>query len=306
MENIFEGFTEEGTPDLKYYAFDWDDNIMYMPTKIILKNNEGKEVGMGTHDFAKYRTMIGKEEFEYNGHTIVDFSQEPFRNFREQGDKDFIIGSLIGKKGPAWSDFVEAINGGSIFAIITARGHNPMAIKSAIRQLIEGEIGGISKKELLKNLRKYRDQIKGLSTEKINDKQLNMILQYENIVTSYLESLPDKLRKRILLMKYDSITSVEFLLKSFDQYMEEIISDHIRDLSKINVSQYNITYNCITEKGVLKLELTSSVKPCDILYSYLKVKYDKTVEKIRELKKSYDVYKLYISKKTQILNNMSV
>jgi hypothetical protein len=172
MKDIFEGFTEEGTPDLKYYAFDWDDNIMYMPTKIILKDNKGKEVGMGTHDFAKYRTMIGKEEFEYNGHTIVDFSQEPFRNFREQGDKDFIIGSLIGKKGPAWSDFVEAINGGSIFAIITARGHNPMAIKNAIRQLIEGEIGGISKKELVKNLRKYRDQIKGLSTEKLEDKQL--------------------------------------------------------------------------------------------------------------------------------------
>ena len=43
MKNIFEGFTEEGTPDLKYYAFDWDDNIVYMPTKIVLKNKEGKE-----------------------------------------------------------------------------------------------------------------------------------------------------------------------------------------------------------------------------------------------------------------------
>ena len=32
-----EGFKEEGTPDMKYYAFDWDDNIVHMPTKIILK-----------------------------------------------------------------------------------------------------------------------------------------------------------------------------------------------------------------------------------------------------------------------------
>ena len=172
MKNIFEGFTEEGTPDLKYYAFDWDDNIMYMPTKIVLKDKEGKEVGMGTHDFAKYRTMVGKEEFEYNGHTIVNFAEDPFRYFGTKGDKDFIIGSLIAKKGPAWNDFVEAINGGSIFAIVTARGHNPVTIKNAIRQLIEGEIGGISKKELVKNLRKYRDQIKGLSTEKLSDKQL--------------------------------------------------------------------------------------------------------------------------------------
>jgi hypothetical protein len=172
MKSIFEGFTEEGTPDLKYYAFDWDDNIMYMPTKIILKDKEGNEVGMGTHDFAKYRTMVGKEEFDYKGHTIVNFADDPFRNFGVKGDKEFVIGSLIGKTGPAWDDFVEAINGGSIFAIITARGHNPNTIKTAIRQLIDGEVNGISKKELVKNLRKYRDQIKGLPTEKLSDEKL--------------------------------------------------------------------------------------------------------------------------------------
>ena len=83
-----------------------------------------------------------------------------------------MIGSLIGKTGPAWDDFVEAINGGSIFAIITARGHNPNTIKTAIRQLIDGEVNGISKKELVKNLRKYRDQIKGLPTEKLSDEKL--------------------------------------------------------------------------------------------------------------------------------------
>jgi hypothetical protein len=84
-------------------------------------------------------------------------------------------------------------------------------------------------------------------------------------------------------MKYDSMTSIEFLLKSFDQYLEEIISYHISEVNKINVSQYSITYNCRTELGVLKLDLTSSVRPCSIFYSYLKVKYDKTVEKIKVL-----------------------
>ena len=29
---------DEGQPDLKYYAFDWDDNIVIMPTQIMLKN----------------------------------------------------------------------------------------------------------------------------------------------------------------------------------------------------------------------------------------------------------------------------
>ena len=47
---LHEGFTEEGTPDLKYYAFDWDDNIVHMPTKIMLKTESGDEVGMSTED----------------------------------------------------------------------------------------------------------------------------------------------------------------------------------------------------------------------------------------------------------------
>ena len=72
-KNILEGIDEEGTPDMKYYAFDWDDNIMNMPTKIILKDEDGDEVGMSTEDFAEYRTLIGKEEFDYEGHNIVGF-----------------------------------------------------------------------------------------------------------------------------------------------------------------------------------------------------------------------------------------
>jgi hypothetical protein len=49
---LIEGFKGEGTPDMKYYAFDWDDNIVHMPTKIVLKTEDGDEVGMSTDDFA--------------------------------------------------------------------------------------------------------------------------------------------------------------------------------------------------------------------------------------------------------------
>ena len=64
---------------------------------------------------------------------------------------------MKGKPGPAWSDFVEAINNGSIFSIITARGHNPETIKDAIYNLIISDHMGINKDLLIKNLRKFRD-----------------------------------------------------------------------------------------------------------------------------------------------------
>ena len=91
---ISEGFKDEKTPDLKYYAFDWDDNIVHMPTKIVLKDDKGEEVGMSTEDFAEYRHQVGKGDFDYNGHTIVGYAENPFRNFRTEGDKDFLIDSM--------------------------------------------------------------------------------------------------------------------------------------------------------------------------------------------------------------------
>jgi hypothetical protein len=164
-----EGFKDDKTPDLKYYAFDWDDNIVHMPTKIILLDDNNEEVPMSTDDFAEHRHEIGKNNFDYNGHTIVSFAKDPFRNFRTEGDKDFLIDAMKAKPGPAFKDFREAINNGSIFSIITARGHNPKTLKEAVYNYIINDFNGISKKELIKNLRKYRSFV---GEEEMSDDEL--------------------------------------------------------------------------------------------------------------------------------------
>jgi hypothetical protein len=166
---LVENFKEETTPDIEYYAFDWDDNIMIMPTQIILIDENGNEVGMSTEDFAEHRHQIGKETFEYKGKMIKGFAPDPFRFFSTKGDKRFIIDSILAKPGPAWDDFVNAINNGSIFSIVTARGHSPLVIRQAIENMIELNFKGISKKELVRNLRKFRD-IAG--EEDMSDEQL--------------------------------------------------------------------------------------------------------------------------------------
>ena len=154
---LCEGFDPEGNPDLKYYAFDWDDNIATMPTQILVLTDNDEEVGMSTEDFADYRSMIGKEPFEYNGKMIVGYSKDPYKNFGIQGDSAFIIDSMLAKPGPSWGDFVEAINGGSIFSIITARGHTPSVLREAIYNMIVTDHNGISKESLIDNLKKYRN-----------------------------------------------------------------------------------------------------------------------------------------------------
>jgi hypothetical protein len=170
-----EGFKGEGTPDLKYYAFDWDDNIVHMPTKIIVKDENGEEVGMSTDDFAEHRHQIGKEPFDYKGTSIVGYAENPFRNFRTEGDKDFLIDAMRAKEGPAFDDFREAINNGSIFSIITARGHNPNTLKEAVYNYIIKGFNGIDKEQLIKNLKKYRSFV---GEEEMSD---------EELIKSYLE-----------------------------------------------------------------------------------------------------------------------
>ena len=156
-KELKEGFDDVGKPDLKYYAFDWDDNILNMPTQIMVSTDEGKEVGMSTEDFAEYRGILGKEPFLYNGDNIVGYSEDPYRNFTVKGDSQFIVDSMVADEGPSWGDFVEAVNGGSIFSIITARGHTPSVLRDAVYNMIMTNHKGISKDSLMSNLKKYRD-----------------------------------------------------------------------------------------------------------------------------------------------------
>lgn len=174
--NLFEGFDDEGNPDTKYYAFDWDDNICFMPTQIIVITENEDEVGMSTDDFAEHRHQIGVEPFNYKGTTVVGYAPNPFRNFTTEGDKKFVIDSMIASPGPSWNDFVECINGGSIFSIITARGHNPETLKEGVYNFIISNHNGLNSKTLVENLKKYRNLADNPISEafdlKVNDKEI--------------------------------------------------------------------------------------------------------------------------------------
>jgi hypothetical protein len=87
---------------------------------------------------------------------------------------------MVAKPGPAWPDFVEAINGGSIFSIITARGHTPSIMKEACYNLIISNHNGLNSNELVKNLEKYRN----LADEEILPKK-EMIREYLDLCRFY-------------------------------------------------------------------------------------------------------------------------
>jgi len=140
---------------LLYYAFDWDDNILEMPTEIMVLTEDGGEIGMSTSDFAEHRSKLGVEDFEYKGKIVVGIDNETaFRNFRDENDpnvfkKDVIKAIESNSISPSWDDFMECLSNGSLFAIITARGHEKEAMRSGVEWIIDNIL---TKKTSKKNL----------------------------------------------------------------------------------------------------------------------------------------------------------
>jgi len=162
---------------LRSYVFDWDDNILRMPTKIYLKSDKGDIIGMGTEEFAHHRTDLGKKPFNYNGHTIVGFDEDPFRDFTDY--KAFLRDAEWAlhheKFAPSYKKFIEALTYASSFAINTARGHNPEALKDGVKLFINIVLDPSEKKVMLQNITKElpKELTKGLNNTQLLDLYLD-------------------------------------------------------------------------------------------------------------------------------------
>jgi len=151
---VNEGITSQGKIVFNYYAFDWDDNLMKMPTKILFKETDtDKSVEVDTHKFAQIRSKLPELGLEYlpNEGSFINFRDNDKAN--EQFKSDALSAPIV--SGP-WTKFVKAINMGSYFAIITARGHSPQTLKEAVKGLIDANREGIKKERLIRSLKRYR------------------------------------------------------------------------------------------------------------------------------------------------------
>ena len=252
---------------MKYYAFDWDDNLMYMPTKIYLKDEEGNSVGMSTENYAEFRSEVGNEPFEYEGHTIVGYDDDAFRDFTVKGDRKFLSDTMKASTGPSWDDFVEAVNNGSIFTIVTARGHTPSVLKNAVYNLIIKNKHGLNKEELVKNLRKYRDIA---DEEDMSDDEL---------IKTYLE-----------MCKYHPVTFGQGSASSPEELKVSAMKQFVEYVR--NISQR------LQEKAYIKNKIGNYFTP-DIGFSDDDLKNVETMKKHFDDKSGLDIYYTGAGKKTK-------
>lgn len=130
------------------WNFDWDDNIFYMPTNVVLYNREsGEERAISTAEFATVRQHLGEESTEWALYETRGGPGETFRYFRDSTDgRNYFredIDKAVGSNdpswiGPSWEAFLFALRKPQTaenVTIITARGHSPIDMLDGLRFL---------------------------------------------------------------------------------------------------------------------------------------------------------------------------
>jgi len=145
---------------LRYFVYDWDDNILHMPTKVhvdILKNGKWEPKDILPDEFAKIRKLDNWRQRDNN----LKLTYQEFRDVGPRGNKAFIEDAQKaikgGNFGPSFNDFINTLINGNIFLIITARGHEPETIRYFVEWLIDNYMTKKQKDRMLINLKKFQE-----------------------------------------------------------------------------------------------------------------------------------------------------
>lgn len=173
--------------DLSYYIFDWDDNLFHMDTRINMEKFEPDAgiwipVNVSTTEFVSIRKNKDYR-IPLNSNRKPDYDYA-YMNFTDVYDKDevFFRDSVIALNrksfGVSFSAFKECLINGSLFAIVTARGHRPDIIRKTIKYIISNVLFREEKLKMIRNLNFYLDAFGNISN----------INSDEDIIEHYLES----------------------------------------------------------------------------------------------------------------------
>jgi hypothetical protein len=155
---------DDAEVDFQYYMFDWDDNILQMPTQIHLerKSEAGWEpFSVSTSHF----TAIRRDTANYRPiHGDWDQAFADFYDIGRRGDKAFLEDTRAALQpvieggrdgGPSFNRFRKALVEGRLFAIITARAHASRSIRAAVEYFIAHVLSEAEYRTMIRNLRRF-------------------------------------------------------------------------------------------------------------------------------------------------------
>lgn len=186
--------------DLKYYIFDWDDNVLCMPTRIHMERLDSRGCWVphvcSTSTYSVIRTDTAHYRYPGNDRRMafVEFQDEktPLGGGSFLEDVDRALDAVVsGRRRPplSFATFRRTLVEGRLFAIVTARGHEPETLRRGVERFIERVLTPDEREEMLINLRGYS-------------------YCFDNVQT--FPSAGAVLRRYLELCKYHAVTSPSF------------------------------------------------------------------------------------------------
>jgi hypothetical protein len=161
---------------LRSYIFDWDDNILYMPTTIkmdIKKDGKWVPVDVSTEEYANIRTS---PDYRLR-------NEDPSLAFKDFRDSEPFIRDTKkaihnNKFAPSADKFKEALIFANPFGINTARGHKPKILKDGVKIFIDMVFTEDEKVTMVKNIKKVLNKTKSLTDDQTIDFYLDDMGEY--------------------------------------------------------------------------------------------------------------------------------
>ena len=152
--------------DFKYYIFDWDDNILHMPTKIYLEK-KGADGVWRRHSVSTAAFAVVRSDAEHYRPPENDWKNAfvDFQDYEGESESRFLSDTRVAlervlggheKPGPSFETLRETLREGRLFAIVTARGHDSGSLRQAVRLFIDMVLTPEERKMMIASLRGYR------------------------------------------------------------------------------------------------------------------------------------------------------
>ena len=153
------GLIEEQSNGIRAYSFDWDDNILKMPTtiKMLSKTDNGwVPVNVGTEEFALVRDS---DDYKLDDGAFDNFIDEDA--FLIDLEKALEMGSFA----PSFNKFKEALIYANPISIITARGHDPKVLRKGMDLVISHTFNEEELGRMIDNIQQTYPELDGQDPE---------------------------------------------------------------------------------------------------------------------------------------------
>lgn len=177
---------EVATRDFKFYIFDWDDNILRMPTFIYLDKLQ-PDGSWAPHKVSTSTYSIVRQDKEH--YRLASNSRDvAFREFQDSSPPDVntflrdtreAIRKVVSGEElpcPSYSTFKRTLIEGRLFAIVTARGHSAQTLRYGVETFINEALSAADREEMMANLRGYRRCYDGIATFGTDAEELDYYL----------------------------------------------------------------------------------------------------------------------------------